>query len=62
MDEKYDVPCREVVTRERLYEKINDAIKNAETLIIREESRLDTLKLIKRNLDQYFEDLDRKVR
>ena len=52
--------CREIVTKERLYERLNHAIRQSEVLIIREQARLDTLRDTKRNLDEYFEDLDRK--
>lgn len=52
--------CREIVTKERLYERLNDAIRQSEILIIKEEARLNTLIHTKRNLDEYFEDLDRK--
>lgn len=51
-------PCREIVTKERLYERLNNAIKECEMTIMREEARLDTLRHTKRNLDEYFEDLD----
>ena len=60
MNENYDMPCREIVTKERLYERLNDAITESELLIMREEVRLQVLKDTKRNLDEYFEDLDRK--
>lgn len=49
--------CRELVTKERLYERLNDAIKECEMAIMREEVKLDTLRNTKRNLDEYFEDL-----
>ena len=52
--------CREIVTKERLYERLNDAIRQSEILIVKEEARLETLRDTKRNLDEYFEDLDRK--
>lgn len=52
--------CREIVTKERLYERLNDAIRHSEILIVKEEARLDALRATKRNLDEYFEDLDRK--
>lgn len=51
--------CREIVTKERLYERLNNAIKECEMTIMREETRLDTLRCTKRNLDEYFEDLNR---
>lgn len=50
--------CREIVTKERLYERLNDAIRRSEILIVKEEARLETLRDTKRNLDEYFEDLD----
>lgn len=53
--------CREIVTKERLYERLNDAIRQSEILIIKEEARLDALRHTKRNLDEYFEDLGRKA-
>ena len=56
---KYCETCREIVTKERLYERLNDAIRQSEILIIKEETRLDALRHFKRNLDEYFEDLDR---
>lgn len=60
-DENYDdMPCREIVTKERLYERLNDAIEESRMVIMREEVRLQTLLDTKRNLDEYFEDLDRK--
>ena len=67
MNEKYDTcneenstVCREIVTKERLYERINNAIRQSEILIVKEEARLDALRHFKWNLDEYFEDLDRK--
>ena len=56
---KYSEPCREIVTKERLYERLNNAIKECEIAIIREETKLETLRRTKRNLDEYFEDLER---
>lgn len=55
--EKNESVCREIVTKERLYERLNRAIKECEMTIMREETRLDTLKCTKRNLDEYFEDI-----
>lgn len=55
-----DCACREIVTKERLYERLNNAIRQSEILIFKEEARLDALRATKRNLDEYFEDLDRK--
>jgi hypothetical protein len=52
--------CREIVTKERLYERLNDAIRQSEVLIVKEEARLDALRATKRNLDEYLEDLGRK--
>lgn len=52
--------CREIVTKVKLYERLNDAIRHSEILIAKEEARLDVLRATKRNLDEYFEDLDRK--
>ena len=60
MNKKCNETCREIVTKERLYERINEAIKQSEITIIKEEVRLDSLRAFKRNLDEYFEDLDRK--
>lgn len=60
MNEEYDVPCREIVTKERLYDRLNSAIKEAEDVIMRAEARLGVLLDTKRNLDEYFEDLGRK--
>lgn len=48
----------DVVTKERLYERLNDAIRQSEILIVKEEARLDALRHTKRNLDEYFEDLE----
>ena len=50
--------CREIVTKERLYERLNNAIKECEMTIMREEVRLETLRNTKWNLDEYFEDLN----
>ena len=50
--------CREIVTKERLYDRLNNAIKACEINIMREEVRLATLRDTKRNLDEYFEDLE----
>ena len=57
MHEDYKGPYREIVTKERLYERLNNAIKESELMIMREEVRLQVLKDTKRNLDEYFEDL-----
>ena len=48
---------REIVTKERLYERLNNAIRECEMTIMREQTKLDTLIHTKRNLDEYFEDL-----
>jgi hypothetical protein len=53
--------CREIVTKERLYERLNNAIKECEVTIMKEEIRLETLRQTKWNLDEYFEDLTRKT-
>lgn len=57
---KYSEVCRETVTKERLYERLNNEIRHTETIIAREEARLDTLMSTKRNLDEYFEDLEKR--
>ena len=65
MNKQYSEPCnyseccREIVTKERLYERLNNAIKECEIAIIREETKLETLRRTKRNLDEYFEDLEK---
>lgn len=51
--------CREIVTKERLYERLNNEIKKTEMTIMREEARLEVLRHTKRNLDEYFEDLEK---
>ncbi len=58
-NEKCECVCREIVTKERLYERLNNAIKECEINIMREETKLETLRYTKRNLDEYFEDLDK---
>ena len=50
--------CRDIVTKERLYERLNNAIKECEMTIMREDVRLETLRHTKRNLDEYFEYLN----
>lgn len=50
--------CREIVTKEVLYRKLNSAIEECEMTIMREEVKLDTLRHTKWNLDEYFEDLE----
>ena len=52
--------CREIVTKERLYERLNDAIRQSQIRIVKEEAKLEVLESTKRNLDEYFEDLGRK--
>ncbi len=54
--------CREIVTKEVLYRRLNDAIRQSEILIIKEEARLDALRHTKRNLDEYFEDFEKQGR
>lgn len=57
MNQCEKIACREIVTKERLYERLNNSIKECEMTIMREESKLDILRHTKRNLDEYFEDL-----
>ena len=63
MNKKYDDTCkevcREIVTKERLYERLNNGIKECEMTIMREETRLDALRHFKWSLDEYFEDLEK---
>ena len=59
MNPTKDCVCREIVTKERLYERLNDAIKECEMTIMREQIKLETLRHTKWNLDEYFEDLDK---
>lgn len=56
---KCENACREIVTKERLYERLNNGIKECEMTIMREETRLEALRHFKRNLDEYFEDLEK---
>ncbi len=56
---KCERACREIVTKERLYERLNNAIKECEMTIMREETKLETLRHTKWNLDEYFEDLEK---
>lgn len=49
--------CRELVTKERLYERLYNELRKTELVIIREQARLDTLRETKRNLDEYFDDI-----
>ena len=48
--------CREKVTKQRLYEMLENEIRQSEIIITREEVRLETLRATKRNLDDFFED------
>lgn len=48
--------CREIVTKQRLYERLENAIRQSEIIILKEEVRLETLRATKQNLDDYFED------
>ena len=57
--ESENCTCREIVTKERLYERLNKGIKECEMTIMREETRLEALRHFKWNLDEYFEDLDK---
>lgn len=59
MNQVNECVCREIVTKERLYERLNNAIRECEMTIMREETKLETLRHTKRNLDEYFEDLDK---
>ena len=53
--------CREIVTKQRLYERLENAIRQSEIIILKEEVRLETLRATKQNLDDYFEDLIRET-
>ena len=48
--------CREIVTKQRLYERLENEIRKTEITILKEEVRLETLRATKENLDEYFED------
>ena len=48
--------CREIVTKQRLYERLENEIHKTEITILKEEVRLETLRATKENLDEYFED------
>ena len=48
--------CRETVTKQRLYERLENAIHQSEIIILKEEVRLETLRATKQNLDDFFED------
>jgi hypothetical protein len=60
MNEECNKVCREPMTKERLYKKINADIRQSEISIIKGETRYDTLMDVKRALDLYFEDLNAK--
>ena len=53
--------CREIVTKQRLYERLENEIRKTEITILKEEVRLETLRATKQNLDEYFEDALRVV-
>lgn len=48
--------CREIVTKQRLYERLENEIRKTEITLMKEGVRLETLRETKRNLDEYFED------
>lgn len=58
MNEECNKVCREPMTKERLYEKLNSTIRQSEITIIEGEARYNTLMEVKRFLDDYFEDLN----
>ena len=60
MNEECNKVCREPMTKERLYEKLNSTIRQSEITIVKGEARYDTLMEVKRFLDDYFEDLNLK--
>ena len=60
MNEECNTVCRELMTKERLYEKLNSTIRQSEITIVRGEARYDVLMEVKRFLDDYFEDLNLK--
>lgn len=60
MNEECNKVCREPMTKERLYEKLNSTIRQSEITIIEGEARYNTLMEVKRFLDDYFEDLNLK--
>lgn len=60
MNEECNKVCRELMTKERLYEKLNSAIRQSEITIIEGEARYNTLMEVKRYLNQYFDDLNVK--
>lgn len=60
MNEECNKVCREPMTKERLYEKLNSSIRRSEITIARGEASYDTLMEVKRFLDDYFEDLNLK--
>ncbi len=53
--------CREIVTKQRLYERLENEIRKTEITILKEEVRLETLRATKQNPDEYFEDALRVV-
>ena len=56
MNENMNDTCREIVTKQRLYERLENEIRKTEITILKEEVRLETLRATKQNLDEYFED------
>ena len=60
MSEECNKVCREPMTKERLYEKLNSTIRQSEITIVRGEARYDALMEVKRFLDDYFNDLNLK--
>lgn len=61
MSEECNKVCRELMTKDRLYERLNAALKRSEISIARGEAEYDTLMEVKRFLDQYFNDLNLKA-
>lgn len=57
MSEECNKVCREIMTKERLYEKLNSTIRQSAITSVRGEARYDALMEVKRFLDDYFEDL-----
>ena len=45
-----------VFNKQRLYERLENAIHQSEIIILKEEVRLETLRATKQNLDDFFED------
>ena len=56
MNENMNDTCREIVTKQRLYERLENEIRKTEITILKEEVQLETLRATKQNLDEYFED------